>query len=166
MLKRILPAARAARKIVCVDPKLRDFSLYCPATVITPNKSEAEHASGLTISDDDGLLRAGHKILKHIRTENLLITRGEAGITLFEGRARVTRIPTVAREVFDVTGAGDTVISTLALGLSAGLPIREAAVLANIAAGIVVGKIGTAAAAPEELISRIESMQFSVFSYQ
>jgi len=158
LLKQILPSARAAGKIVCIDPKVKDLAVYRPATVITPNTLEAEHSSGVAISGLRDLVRAGRKILNQTRAEYLLITRGEAGMTLFEGNARVTHIPTVAREVFDVTGAGDTVISTLALGLAAGLSIREAAVLSNVAAGIVVGKLGTASATPEEIISRIKSM--------
>jgi D-beta-D-heptose 7-phosphate kinase/D-beta-D-heptose 1-phosphate adenosyltransferase len=134
---------------------LKDFSNYTPATVITPNALEAERASGVAISGSKGLLRAGRRILKLSGIEHLLVTLGEDGMALFESDSRLTHIPTVAREVFDVTGAGDTVISTLALGLVSGLSIREAAVLSNIAAGIVVGKLGTASVSPEELIARI-----------
>jgi len=159
LLKEILPSARSAGKAICIDPKMRNLAVYRPATVITPNTLEAEHAAGMTISSNRDLVRAGRKILVQTRAEYLLITRGEAGMALFEGNSRVTHIPTVAREVFDVTGAGDTVISTLALGLASGLSILEAAVLSNIAAGIVVGKLGTASATPAELISRIEAMQ-------
>jgi D-beta-D-heptose 7-phosphate kinase/D-beta-D-heptose 1-phosphate adenosyltransferase len=159
LLKEILPPARSAGKAICIDPKMRNLAVYRPATVITPNTLEAEHAAGMTISSNRDLMRAGRKILGQTRAEYLLITRGEAGMTLFEGNSRVTHIPTVAREVFDVTGAGDTVISTVALGLASGLSILEAAVLSNVAAGIVVGKLGTASATPDELISRIETMQ-------
>jgi D-beta-D-heptose 7-phosphate kinase/D-beta-D-heptose 1-phosphate adenosyltransferase len=155
LLKKTLPAARAARKIICVDPKITDFTVYRPATVITPNTSEAEHASGVTVSGTADLVRAGRKILRESGIEHLLITRGEEGMALFESNSAVTHIPTVAREVFDVTGAGDTVISTLTLGLVAGLSILQAAVLANIAAGIVVGKLGTASVTPDELIAAI-----------
>jgi D-glycero-beta-D-manno-heptose-7-phosphate kinase len=157
LLRRILPAARAAGKVVCVDPKLRNLAVYRPATVITPNLSEAEHAAGMTIDDEKSLVRAGRKILRRTGIDHLLVTRGERGMALFEGDSAsgVIRIPTVAREVYDVTGAGDTVISTLSLGLASGLPIREAAILSNIAAGIVVGKLGTACVTPEELIAGI-----------
>jgi D-beta-D-heptose 7-phosphate kinase/D-beta-D-heptose 1-phosphate adenosyltransferase len=141
-----------------VDLKLKSFAAYTPATIITPNTSEAEHASGITISGYRDLLRAGRKIFSESGIEHLLVTRGEEGMALFESGSRVTCIPTVAQEVFDVTGAGDTVISTLALSLVAGLPIPESAVLSNIAAGIVVGKLGTAPATPEELIAGIRSM--------
>jgi rfaE bifunctional protein kinase chain/domain len=157
LLKEILPLARASGKIVCVDPKLKDLGFYRPATVITPNTLEAERASGMTISTRQDLLRAGRKILRSLRVDCLLITRGEEGMALFQGGSRVTHIPTVAREVFDVTGAGDTVISTLTLGLAAGLPILQAAVLANVAAGIVVGKLGTAIVTPDELVARLQS---------
>jgi D-glycero-beta-D-manno-heptose-7-phosphate kinase len=155
LLRRILPQAKSARKIVCVDPKMRDFAAYKPATVITPNTAEAEHASGINISGYRDLLRAGKKILGKSGIEHLLVTRGEEGMALFESGSRVTCIPTVAQEVYDVTGAGDTVISTLALSLVAGLSILEAAVLSNIAAGIVVGKLGTASVTPAELIPAI-----------
>jgi D-beta-D-heptose 7-phosphate kinase/D-beta-D-heptose 1-phosphate adenosyltransferase len=147
--------ARAAGKIVCVDPKLRNLAAYQPATVITPNTQEAERSSGIAISNTRELVRAGKKIIGLTRVRYLLVTRGEKGMALFEGDSRVTHIPTVAREVFDVTGAGDTVISTLALGLVSRLSILEAAVLSNIAAGIVVGKLGTASVSPEELVSRL-----------
>ncbi len=155
LLRRILPLARSANRIVCVDPKKKELSTYRPATVITPNTLEAENASGITIRNSKDLVRAGRQIQKEGGAEHLLITRGERGMTLFEGNGRVTHIPTLAKEVFDVTGAGDTVIATLALGLAAGLSMLEAAMLANIAAGLVVGKLGTAAVSPEELIAGV-----------
>ena len=98
------------------------------------------------------------KILKESGIQHLLVTRGEEGMTLFESHSRITHIPTVAQEVFDVTGAGDTVISTLALSLVSGLSILAAAVLSNIAAGIVVGKLGTASVSPDELITAIRKI--------
>jgi rfaE bifunctional protein kinase chain/domain len=156
LLRRMLPMARSSGKIVCVDPKKKSLASYRPATVITPNALEAEQASGISIKTADDLHRAGRKILRQTGAEHLLITRGEHGMALFEGRSRVTHIPTLAQEVFDVTGAGDTVISVLALGLAAGLSILEAAMLSNIAAGIVVGKLGTASLSPEELVAGIQ----------
>jgi D-glycero-beta-D-manno-heptose-7-phosphate kinase len=158
VLRRTLPKAKAAGKIVCVDPKMHNFSAYRPATIITPNTTEAEQASGIPISGNRNLLRAGKKILRESGIEHLLITRGEEGMALFESESKVTCIPTVAKEVFDVTGAGDTVISILALSLVAGLSILEAAVLSNIAAGIVVGKLGTASVTPEEFFAAIRSL--------
>jgi rfaE bifunctional protein kinase chain/domain len=157
-LRVILPSSKAERKIVCVDPKNKDLRAYRPATVITPNVLETELASGISIANKRDLVRAGKKILAQSGIEHLLVTRGEEGMALFEGSAQVTYIPTVAREVFDVTGAGDTVISTLSLGLVSGLSMLQAAVLANIAAGIVVGKLGTASVTPEELIASIRSL--------
>jgi rfaE bifunctional protein kinase chain/domain len=162
LLRKTLPAARSIKKIVCVDPKMDHFSAYRPATVITPNIQEAEHASGIAVSKTSDLVRAGKKILKQAGIAHLLITRGEEGMVLFESGCRIVHIPTVAQEVFDVTGAGDTVISTLALGLVSGLSILEAALLSNIAAGIVVGKLGTASVTQDELIAGISSMQSKV----
>jgi len=158
LLRRMLPKARSAHKVICVDPKMKDFAAYKPATVITPNTTEAEYASGIAISGTRDLLRAGKKILSESGIEHLLVTRGEEGMALFESATKVIRIPTVAKEVFDVTGAGDTVISTLALGLVSGLSILESAILSNIAAGIVVGKLGTASVTPAELIAAIQRM--------
>src|SRR5262249_14397688 len=96
LLRKILPAARAAGKIVCIDPKLRELGAYQPATVITPNTLEAERASGITISNTRELMRAGKRIIKLTRVKHLLVTRGEKGMALFEGDSRVTHIPTVA----------------------------------------------------------------------
>lgn len=159
LLKRTLPLAKASGKIVCVDPKFHDFSVYGPATVLTPNTAEIERASGIAVSGKRDLLRAGRKVLGASGAEHLLITRGEEGMVLFDGDSGVTHIPTIAREVFDVTGAGDTVISALTLSLTAGLPILQAAVLANFAAGIVIGKLGTASATPEELVTAMRTSQ-------
>ncbi|NLV31722.1 MAG: D-glycero-beta-D-manno-heptose-7-phosphate kinase [Acidobacteria bacterium] len=159
LLKRTIPFAGNAGKIVCVDPKQNDFSIYRPATVITPNTAELERAAGVAVTGDRELVRAGKRIVRRAGFENLLVTRGDAGMALFCKGSGVTRIPTVAREVFDVTGAGDTVIAVLALGLTAGLGVLESAVLANIAAGIVVGKLGTASAGPEELTAALRAMR-------
>ena len=155
LLKMILPAAKSEGKIVCVDPKLKNLAAYRPATVITPNLAETELAAGMKITSEKELVRAGRKILRSTGMNHMLVTRGEHGMALFEPDAKVTQIPTLAREVFDVTGAGDTVISALALGLVAGLSMLEAAILSNIAAGIVVGKLGTASATPDELLAGI-----------
>jgi D-beta-D-heptose 7-phosphate kinase/D-beta-D-heptose 1-phosphate adenosyltransferase len=152
LLRGVLPLAGRAGKFVCVDPKLRNLAAYRPATVITPNTLEVERASGLSISATRDLQRAAVKVMRQARLANLLVTRGEQGMALFRRDEAPTYIPTVAREVFDVTGAGDTVISTLALGLGAGLSMVEAAVLSNFAAGVVVGKLGTASVTPDELI--------------
>ncbi len=137
--------------IVCIDPKQNDFSLYRGFDVITPNHHEAGRALGMEITCEDDLIRNGKSLLERFGFKAVLITKGEEGMSLFEGGGGITHIPTVAREVFDVTGAGDTVIGIFALCMAAGATFKEAAVLANHAAGIVVGKVGTAAVSQEEL---------------
>ncbi|MFI5173458.1 MAG: D-glycero-beta-D-manno-heptose-7-phosphate kinase [Terriglobia bacterium] len=145
--------SHAARKKIplCLDPKISHAPFYRGATLVTPNHHEAERLSGVTIDNDRAAERAGKRLLQQLEAQALLITRGEQGMTLCEANGRVTHIPAQAREVFDVTGAGDTVISTLALALAAGASMVEAAFLANAAAGIVVGKLGTATISLEEL---------------
>ncbi|OIP90625.1 MAG: hypothetical protein AUK26_09360 [Syntrophaceae bacterium CG2_30_58_14] len=137
----------------CVDPKQRDFAVYQGFDIITPNHYEAGHAAGEEMQNGQDHIRVGMKLLQQYDFRALLMTRGEEGMSLFEkdGRIRHTVFPTAAREVFDVTGAGDTVIGVLALSLAAGASFREAAYLANHAAGIVVGKAGTATVTREEL---------------
>ncbi len=116
-----------------------------------PNLGEAATASGVEIRDADSLRAAGDALLARWQAEAVLISRGEEGMALFRPGKRVQTFPTVAREVFDVTGAGDTVIATCALALGAGATLEEATVLANHAAGVVVGKIGTATVSAAEL---------------
>ena len=142
---------------ICVDPKQNDFSLYRGVDVITPNHHEAARAFGLEgINGSQApsaarISREAMDCLKRLDIKALLITRGEEGMSLFERDGNAIHIPAVAKEVFDVTGAGDTVIGVFALSLAAGASFREAAVLANHAAGIVVGKIGTATVSRDEL---------------
>lgn len=159
LLTQALTAARQRGLIVCLDPKMRSFVHYQPVTVITPNNQEAADASGIAIEDEQSLTEAGRKLLGSIDARAVLITRGEEGMALFTGGgadgAEVTHIPTVAREVYDVTGAGDTVIATLALALASGASLEEAAVLANHGAGVVVAKVGTASVTIEELLATI-----------
>lgn len=146
----LIAAGRAGHKFVAADPKRRDLSVYGGVSLITPNLKEAEQATGLELSDTQDLLAAARIIRRLARSQEVLITRGERGMALFDGR-HLQHIPTFAREVFDVTGAGDTVIATLALARAAGATTAEAALLANLAAGIVVGKLGTATASSAEL---------------
>lgn len=139
-----------------VDPKPENLHRFYGATVITPNNFEASRISGIEIKDEDTLLAAARKIREEIACEAVLITRGEAGMALLEGdNLRLVTIPTMAQEVYDVTGAGDTVAATLALGLAAGCSMTDAAVLANHAAGIVVGKVGTASVSCDELLNAL-----------
>ncbi|QQS44923.1 MAG: D-glycero-beta-D-manno-heptose-7-phosphate kinase [Acidobacteriota bacterium] len=153
LLAGCISAAHTLGKPVILDPKIRNFSAYREVDLITPNQAEAERASNIEISDDDSLLAAAQNIRRLLACRHVLITRGEHGMSLLEEDDQLTTIPTVAREVYDVTGAGDTVIATLSLALTSGASLREAAVIANHAAGIVVAKIGTATASIDELLS-------------
>src|SRR6266566_1610053 len=145
ILDEILPAAYP-RIPVLIDPKIRNFSHYRPASLITPNHHEALRMANLEADSDDGLHQAARLIREKLNCDAVLITRGDRGIMLLEGDNNPVFVETAAREVYDVTGAGDTVIATLAAALSAGATMLEAANLANHAAGIVVGKVGTATA--------------------
>jgi D-beta-D-heptose 7-phosphate kinase/D-beta-D-heptose 1-phosphate adenosyltransferase len=145
----LIAASRKAGVPVLVDPKGSDFARYRGAHVLTPNRGEFEAIVG-TCADESDLLRKGEALRKDLELTALLVTRGEQGMTLFAGGAPLT-LPAEAREVFDVTGAGDTVIALLAAGVAAGLSLPEAAALANLGAGIVVGKIGAATVSRSEL---------------
>jgi D-beta-D-heptose 7-phosphate kinase/D-beta-D-heptose 1-phosphate adenosyltransferase len=156
LLLKVLALARRRRLTVLVDPKLRHFARYKRVSVVTPNQAEAEQATGIAAHDPAGLLAAGRRILSMLDCEAALITRGEQGMSLFERGRRPLHIATAAREVFDVTGAGDSVIATMALALAAGARASEAAQLANHAAGVVVGKLGTAEASAAEVLAAFE----------
>jgi D-beta-D-heptose 7-phosphate kinase/D-beta-D-heptose 1-phosphate adenosyltransferase len=158
VLRATLDAAHSRRKLVCLDPKIRHFAHYRSVSVITPNQLEAERAAGIEIHDEQSLIAAAQRIREMLDCAHVLITRGEHGMTLLGADNDVTHIPTMAREVYDVTGAGDTVIATLALALAAGAQINEAAVIANHAAGVVVGKVGTATVSREELIAALQDL--------
>ncbi len=140
-----------------VDPKPENMHRFIGATVITPNNLEASRMSGMEIHDEQQLLAASRYIRDEIDCDAVLITRGEAGMALLQQDDQLVTIPTMAKEVYDVTGAGDTVVATLALGLAAGCSLKDAAVLANHAAGIVVGKVGTASVSAEELRKALDS---------
>jgi rfaE bifunctional protein kinase chain/domain len=155
LVRGIVRLAKKHKVIVSVDPKVSHFGMYRGVTILTPNINEASIGSKIEIDSERSLLKAGALLLKRLKCEAVLITRGEQGMTLFEQRGRITHIPTVAREVFDVTGAGDTVISTLTLGMAAGAAMVDAARLSNFAAGIVVGVVGTAVVRPEQLKLRM-----------
>jgi rfaE bifunctional protein kinase chain/domain len=159
LLRAVIEEARSLQIPVCLDPKLKNWSHYEGIDVITPNQLEAERASGIEITDEASLMAAARWIRDSLECRAVLITRGEHGMSLLDATGRLTHIPTVAREVYDVTGAGDTVIATLALALAAGAPIDEAAVIANQAAGIVVGKVGTATVSRAELIEKMKGAE-------
>ncbi len=143
--------------IVSVDPKIRNFRFYKGVTVITPNQKEAEEACGFEINSSKSLMKAGMHLLKRYETDAILITRGEYGMSLFQKDGTVKHIPTIAKEVYDVTGAGDTVISALSLSLAVKATWIDACIISNHAAGIVVGKLGTATASAKELTVSIEN---------
>lgn len=148
----VLGAARKRRPFrLIVDPKKPNFTHYRGLTLATPNVSEAADAAGVDIRDDASLRAAGNRLLERWEAEALLITRGEHGMTLFTRDGLARHFPTAARQVFDVTGAGDTVVATCALALAAGATLDEAALLANHAAGVVIGKLGTATLSAAEL---------------
>jgi D-beta-D-heptose 7-phosphate kinase/D-beta-D-heptose 1-phosphate adenosyltransferase len=136
---------------IVVDPKVEHMAYYKDVTVMTPNHLEAYQGAGLVPGDPRPIEEIGHLLREKLGCRSVLITRGELGMSGFDGHGEHWHIPAMARQVYDVTGAGDTVVSTLALAMSTGASIREAAVLANRAAGLVVGMIGTASVTPAQL---------------
>lgn len=156
LLEPLMALAREGKLIVTVDPKVANINYYAGATVITPNHLEAAEAARVASDDIDYVQKAGRLLLKKLEVKSVLVTQGERGMTLFSNDGE-THIPTTAKQVYDVTGAGDTVISTLTLGLVAGLDPVEAAVLANFAAGVVVGEVGTSAITAGRLIQAVET---------
>jgi D-beta-D-heptose 7-phosphate kinase/D-beta-D-heptose 1-phosphate adenosyltransferase len=151
LVREVLALAARTQTPVAVDPKVQHVPLFRGVTVIAPNHHEAAAAARILVRTEADLCRVGQTLLRRLQARAVLITRGEAGMSLFEVARPVTHIPTFAREVYDVTGAGDTVMAVLALALAAGAPLRAAAVLANYGAGVVVGKRGTATVGRAEL---------------
>jgi D-beta-D-heptose 7-phosphate kinase/D-beta-D-heptose 1-phosphate adenosyltransferase len=153
--RRVLQLAHALGKPVIVDPKSKDFGKYLGCYLITPNQHEASVAADLPIDSSETLRQAGAKLMTQLPGAAILITRGPEGMALFQpGHAEPLTIPTEARKVFDVVGAGDTVVAALAVALAADVPLAEAVKLANLAAGIVVEKTGTATLTFDELAAR------------
>lgn len=147
----------ALRRIpIIVDPKVEHFSYYKGVTVVTPNHLEAGQAAGVQADDDRSITEAGEVIRQRLGCSAVLITRGEQGMSLFEADGASWHIPTMARQVYDVTGAGDTVVGTLALALATGASMRDGALLANQAAGIVVGVVGTATVTAGQLSEALD----------
>ncbi len=170
VLEEIITLAKRYQKVITVDPKEENFQYYHRVTSITPNRRELENAiRNLKIKDttnkfklnndrlftDKDIDSAVRQVLEYLELDSILVTLGEHGMRLFEKNGRITHISTVAQEVFDVSGAGDTVIGAFTLGLSCGASSLEAAHIANFAAGIVVGKIGTAVTTRKELLKKI-----------
>ncbi len=151
LMSDLIRLAALGKVPVIVDPKVEHFSYYKGVTVLTPNHLEAAQASGLHGDGDQTIDEAGAMIRQRLGCQSVLITRGEKGMSLYERNGASWHLPTKARQVYDVTGAGDTVIGTLALALAAGASIKTGAVMANYAAGIVVGMVGTATVSPKQL---------------
>jgi D-beta-D-heptose 7-phosphate kinase/D-beta-D-heptose 1-phosphate adenosyltransferase len=154
-LRALIDHARSRGKPVVVDPKKGDYSQYRGVTSLTPNQKEAELACALPITDDASLDEAGRRLLDRTRAEAVLITRGEHGMALYEAAGQVHHLPTEAREVYDVTGAGDTVIAAYTTALAGGAGFAEAAALANHAAGLAVRELGTAAVTARQLLAAL-----------
>ncbi len=151
LMERVRSLTQGAGKILAVDPKVKNFPFFREVSIITPNHFEAAEAAGRWILSEEDLLAVGKTLLMRLKAKSVLITRGEKGMTLFQDDGEVTHIPTMAKEVYDVTGAGDTVISVLTLAMASGATPKEAAILSNIGAGIVVGEVGTATIKTSEL---------------
>jgi len=155
LLDHLILQAKKTKIPVVVDPKLDHFPSYKGVTVITPNEAEAAQALGVRIKTDSDIKTTGLKLLSDLKCDSVLITRGSKGMMLFEKDGDITKIPAHSREVFDVTGAGDTVTSTLTIALASDASIIDASRIANYAAAVVVGKIGTATVSTEEILNEI-----------
>jgi D-beta-D-heptose 7-phosphate kinase/D-beta-D-heptose 1-phosphate adenosyltransferase len=165
LIKDIVKNAKKNDVFVAVDPKVGHFHLYKEVSLVTPNIAEASHGAGIEIKDEKSLLKAGKILMKRLLCKAVLITRSEEGMSLFEkdrSAYKIVHIPTVAKKVYDVTGAGDTVIATITLAHAAGASLKEAAIIANHAAGIVVGELGTAVVGPERLMRSLRQSEVIV----
>ncbi len=156
LCREVVAAASRRATPVVADPKQRDFATYRGVTVITPNHGELEHAAHMTLATDDDYARASEKLAPSLGGASILATRGAEGMTLFERGKPALHVHAAAKSVFDVTGAGDTVVATVALALAAGVPLADAVRMASAAAGVVVSKVGTATVSPEELAAALE----------
>lgn len=164
MLSRTIASAKKHKKMIIVDPKGLDFSKYSGVSLLTPNKKEAALASGVEIIDEPSLEKAAHKILQNVDLDQLLITCGKDGMVLFERNKKPFKVEAEARQVFDVSGAGDTVIAVLGLAVASGASIHSSVTVANAAAGKVVGKTGTATVSKQELASALKIVMGKVGS--
>lgn len=162
LLSNIIPFARKNDKVVSVDPKQNNFFEYKQVTVFKPNRKEAENALRLPIGSDEEALIASKELLRLLDCENILLTRGEKGMTLFSRDDSYAHLPTKARKVADVSGAGDTVISTFTVALVSGASVTEAAAIANHAGGIVCGEVGIAPVDREKLFTEVSNDEKSI----
>ncbi|HOK40357.1 MAG TPA: D-glycero-beta-D-manno-heptose-7-phosphate kinase [bacterium] len=165
LIKKIIFIAKKNNKILVVDPKVENFNYFKQADIMTPNKSEASRGIGITIKNDVSLYKAGKTILKKLKLNALLITRSEEGMSLFYNN-KIYNIPTEAQEVYDVTGAGDTVSAILSLALGTGADYLNSAIISNCAAGIVVKEIGCASVTKKQLLEKIKSVsEYSIVPF-
>ena len=162
VVEAVIGAARAAQKPVVVDPKGADFSRYRGATVLTPNRGELAVATGMPTDDDDSVIAAARALIELCEAEAVLVTRGQDGMSLVGRDTAACHLPAEAREVYDVSGAGDAVVATFAAALGHGAPFDAAARLANHAAGIAVGKVGTAVVYGDDLLHAVHANEWSV----
>ena len=153
LLRQVMPPLKKKNINIAVDPKIDNFRYYRQVSVITPNNFEAGEVVKVKIANKKDIIKVGNILLDKLKCRAVLITWGEKGMVLFQDSGEIVHIPTAAREVYDVTGAGDTVIGSLTLSLGAGATMKEAAILSNDAAGIVVGKLGSATVTSDELLS-------------
>ena len=158
LIHAVIALAKKYNKVITVDPKFNNFFEYKNVSVFKPNIKETEEAFGKKLRAEDAVLSAGMLLLERLQADNVLLTRSEKGMSLFEKNGAVTHIPTRAREVADVSGAGDTVVATLTAMLAAGATVKEAAIIANMAGGIVVGEVGIVPIKPEQLLAETESI--------
>ena len=156
LLCREIVEAACVCPLVLADPKPQNIELFTGITCVAPNAAEAATITRIPIVDDESLERAGMRLIELLRCRYAIVTRGEHGMALFSRSGERLQIPSVARTVYDVSGAGDTVIAVLGLALAAGAPIEQAMQLANFAAGAVVAKLGTATASPEEILELLD----------
>jgi D-beta-D-heptose 7-phosphate kinase/D-beta-D-heptose 1-phosphate adenosyltransferase len=156
LMTKLIAAAQKHNKLLIVDPKGRDFKKYAGASLITPNKKETALAAGIEIVDPSSLAKAARRLIKKTGIDKILVTCGKEGMVYFEQDTPPYQISTKAHQVFDVSGAGDTVLAVLGLGIAAGYSNEEAVALANTAAGIVVGKVGTATVSKTELAAALD----------
>jgi D-beta-D-heptose 7-phosphate kinase/D-beta-D-heptose 1-phosphate adenosyltransferase len=159
VIEELTAVATKYNKIITVDPKFNNFLEYKKVTVFKPNRREAEEAIGGKLNSEMEIEKAGRRLLQELQAENVLLTLGDAGMVLFEASGAITRIPSQATNVQDVSGAGDTVISTLTMALVAGANVCEATTLANCAAGVVVGYVGIVPIQPNQLVEAV--LEFS-----
>ena len=155
LAEKLIRLANEKKKIIIIDPKPKHKDFYKNASLITPNNSEACEMLNVEEKNEEDIIKVGKKLLEVLNTP-LIITKGEKGIAIFEKNGEITNIPTKAKEVYDIIGAGDTVVATLALALASNATLKEAATLANYAAGITVGKVGTSTVTVEEIKKAIE----------